>query len=272
MNTAQIYEKIGFYTNLSSVARFTFAEIDMAMNDAMTEYIYQEVGEDEQRDPKSFEWNQRIRDNLYPLIKVATPSVVVGTTRTGRYYTCSSSTIAFPADYNTFLYLECVISGVTDYARPTTYNTLGPLFDDSFKHPTNNKCYFLENSTGLTIWRGSSGTLSSATLTYIKQANTFSIGPETSLIAAGGTLTNAVTYYAMEVSVYSGTTYQIGDVITGSGAALTSGSVMRVSLTTACELPDSIHERLCKRAASKLLSTIADLQQSQAIEYQEKQG
>lgn len=277
MNPIEIYQRINFYNNLTASARFTFAEISISVNDSMSEYIYAEMGDEEQRDPKNFQWNQRIRDNLRTLIKKSSPTITNGTTLTNEYYSSTPTELSLPADYNTFVELMVNCSGITSYARPTTYNELGPILESSFKHPKKNKYYYCESresTTSLTLWRDPLLTVSSAILTYIKIADTFSIGSETQLISNTSTvLTNAAAYYATEVTVFNGVTYQIGATITGNGVnALTSGQVILASATTNCELPASVHERICKWASSKLLASIGMLQDSAAIEYQEKKG
>ncbi|MFA7287649.1 MAG: hypothetical protein WC055_02100 [Melioribacteraceae bacterium] len=238
----------------------------MAVNDSMFEFISQEMGYEDQRNPENFQWVQRIRDNLYPLIKTSNPTISNGTAVTSPYYTSIPTSLTLPSDYDTFISLQYTISSITYYARPTSFNEIGPLLEDSFKHPANDLGYFNESTSSITLWRGSTGTVSSALLTYLKIPNTFSIGQDNQAINTGGTLTNAITYYALETSVYAGVTYYMGAVITGTGAALTSGSVIAVSNTVALELPAKVHERICKMASEKLLKVIGMFDASAAIE------
>nr|WP_298655697.1 hypothetical protein [uncultured Flavobacterium sp.] len=267
MNSIQAKQRIDFYLNLTAAARFTFAEYNLAMNDAVNEFINQQFGDEENRDPKSFEMNQQIRDNLFTLIKVATPSVSDGTTVTTEYYSSTPSSFTYPTDYDMFISLRTIIGGVSSYARPTTYNQIGPLLQDSFKHPTNNRPYVIETSTGFTVWRGTTGTLT-VSLTYLKLPTAFSIGSETQLISDTTTvLTNLATYYATEVTVFNGVTYQIGATLTGNGVnALTSGQVILASQTSPIDLPEKTQERLCKACAAKMLKSIGMLQESLAME------
>lgn len=265
MNAIQVKQRIDFYINLTASARFTFAEYNLAVNDAVNEFINQQVGDEEGRDPKSFEWIQQIRDNLFTIIKTASPTVTNGTVVTSPYYSSIPSHFLYPADYDTFVSLATIVSGIQSYARPTTYNQLGPLLQDSFKHPTNTKTFYVEDSTGMTVYRGTTGTMT-VSLTYLKLPTPFSIGAETQLVTT--TLTNALSYYATEVSVYSGVTYQIGSTILGTGAALTSGQAILITNTSPLDLPEKVHERLAKWSAGKLLASIGMLEQSQAIEYQ----
>ncbi len=268
MNPIVMKQRIEFYNDLTRAPRFTFQEINIAVNDAMAEFKAKEMGYEDQRNPENFQWVQRITDNLYPLIKTSSPTITDGAVVVGKYYSFIPTSLSLPADYDTFVMLQYVVAGVTNYARPMTFNKLGPMWNDSFTHATNDKAVYNANTGSITLWRGPTGTVSSATLTYIKIANTFSIGQDNQIIITAGTLTNAITYYALEQSVYAGTTYYMGQIITGTGAALTSGSVIAVSNTTSCEYPESVHEQLCKRASEKLLSAIGMYDASAAIQAQ----
>lgn len=265
MNSIEIKQRIEFYIDLTRAPRFTFQDYNMAFNDSMYEYISQQVGLSDQRMPQNVQLIQRIRDNLYTLIKTNNPAPVDGTTVVGQYYSSKPTTLPLPADYDTFLLLQYTISSVTYYARPTSFNEFGPLLDDSFNYPTNSMGYFNETTSSLTLWRGTSGTVSSALLTYIKTPNVFSIGQDNQIIIAMTVLTSLVSYYALETCGYDGATYYMGQTIIGTGASLTSGTVILVSNTTACELPPKTHEILAKWTAAKMLASIGMYQESQAI-------
>ena len=265
MNAIQLKNKIDFYNNVSQTARFYNFEYDDAVNIAMLQYINARLGDASKRTPELY---QQIRDDIFTLVKTASVTFTSGTALTNQYYTVLPATGPVPTDYRDFVLLMCLIDGYTTYARPTNYNELGPLFEDSFRHPTNVKPYFAYQTTGLSLYRANSGTLTSATLTYIKTPNTFTIGLQTQLINAGGTLTNAATYYATQQSVYGGTTYTIGATITGTGAALTSGQVILASNTTPCELPPKSHDDIAQLASAVMLGTIQDFNSSAFSEKQ----
>jgi len=264
MNPIEIKQRIEFYIDLSRSPRFNFQDYNMAFNDSMYEYISQQVGLSDQRNPQSVQLIQRIRDNLYTLIKTNNPTPTDGTTVVGQYYSSKPTSLPIPSDYDTFLLLQYTISSVTYYARPTTFNELGPLIDDSFNHPTNSMAYFNETTSALTLWRGTAGTVSSALLTYIKTPNVFSIGQDNQIISPSVLATGS--YYALETCVFNSVTYYMGQIITGNNVlALTSGTVILVSNTTACELPPKTHEILSKWSAAKMLTSVGMIQEAQAI-------
>ena len=266
MNAIATYERITFYIDLPRTARFYRQQVNDAVNDAIREYIDEKMGDDENRNPENFQWVQTVRDELYTIIAEATPLITNGTVITNKYYSTTPSTVAFPTDYYTFVMLLCTIDSYTDYAIPTKYNELGPLFKNSFTHPTNEQFYYNEKSTGITVWRGVGGTFSSAQLTYIKIPTPYNCGYENQLLGASSLLTNTKEYYATEVSVYSGTTYQIGQTITGTGAALTSGQVIAASDTSPIALPEKTQEEIARRASKILLKSIGQPEQAAVID------
>lgn len=256
MNAIQIRNKIDFYNNEAQAARFYNYEYDDAVNIAVLQYLNERLGDQSSRTPERY---QQIRDDIYTLVKTASVTFTPGTALTNRYYTVLPATGPAPSDYRDFIMLLCLVDGYTTYARPTTYNELGPLMENSFLVPTNVKPYFCYQATGLSLFRANTGTLTSATLTYLKTPATFTIGLETQLIngSVSQTLTNGSIYYATQQSVYNGTTYTIGATITGVTAQiLTSGQVILASNTTTTDLPDKSHDDICQLASKIMLGTI----------------
>lgn len=267
MNAITTLNRVNFYADVTRNGRFSYLEINSAVNDTIIEFIGEKLGDEEHRDPLNFEWIQQIRDSLYNLITTNNPSITTGTTITNRYYSFIPNHVNYPNDYEELIGIRCVIDGYSTYARPTTYNELGPLLEDSFKHPTNNKPYYLEDSTGYTIYRGSSGTISTCTIEYIRTFTDFTLSQESNLINPGGAvLTNGASYIAVEVSVQNAVTRQIGEQFTAVGTSLTSGQVILASLTSPIDLPTKVHEEICRRAAARLLGVTSNLVQSQAID------
>ena len=266
MNSIATLNKINFYGDVTRNGRFTFAEINQAVNDATMAFIDEILGDPEQRTPNNFQLTQSIRTNLENLIKTATITPTNGTVIVNKYYSVTPSHINTPADYYDFIALNNLIDGFTDYSRPTNYSMKGPLFKDSFKHPTNAKTYFNEDATGLQIYRGVGGTYTSATLEYIRNTVDFTIGTEANLIGAGGALVNGLTYIATEISVQNAVTYAVGTSFVALGVLLTSGQVILSTNTSPIDLPAKIHSDICKRAATILLKVSGNIPQSQAVE------
>lgn len=266
MNSIELQSRIDFYNNLTSSARFTRQMYDIAVNDAMMEYIDEQFGDDDNADPKNFQWVQQIKDNLYTLIAATAPVVTPGVIITTPYSTVGTATFPNPADYKNLIYLQTTIGGITSYSRPTTFNEIGPLLQDSFKKPTNSKLYHIESSTGYTLYKGSTGTVTVVML-YLKIPATFTIGDESQVISPPTVLTNALVYYALETTVFNSVTYEMGDSITGNGVtALSSGRVILSTNTVTCSLPPETHEKIAKMSSQKMLKTISDYEGSMAIQ------
>lgn len=262
MNAIQVYNSVLFYTDRTKGTRYYFQEINKAVNDAIMKKIDSITDTAKNNQISGIDRLQVMRDELYTLMKTSTtvPTVV------GLYNDdVMRNHIAFPTDYQVFAALSATIDSVTTYGRDTTYNEVGPLLECSFRKPTNSKVYFLEDSTGLILYRGITGTISGATLTYVKQPTEFNMGNELNLINAGaGVLTILTSYTAVEDSVYNAIVRPSGTVFTTTGALtdLTSGQVILTSLTTTIELPEKTHDQLCKMAAAILLGITDDYEGS----------
>jgi hypothetical protein len=270
MNAIEVYNSVQLYVDRSKGARYYFQEINKAVNDAMKMHIDDITDTANQNKLSGLDRFQVYRDELYTLMKSNTfiPTVV------GLYNTdVLVNHINFPADYRAFAALSVTIDGNTTYGRETTYNERGPLLECSFRKPTNSKIYFLEDSTGLKVYRGITGTASTSSLDYVKQPVEFNMGNELNLIDAGvGVLTINTSYTAFEDSEYNGIVYPSGTVFSTNGVltTLTSGQVILTSLLVTIELPAKTHPDIAKRAASILAGVVEDFQSSAFAEKEAK--
>lgn len=263
MNAIASMLRSEFYLDVTRNARFPFSDFNKAFNDVIRVFIDQQFFGDK----AGFQMNQEVRSNLYTLIKSSSPAITTIGTVTTEYGSYTQNHVDFPADFYEFICAEPLIDGYKNYCRPTTYNELGPLLQNTFRKPTNKKTYYNEDSTGLTIYRGVGGVFTSINLEYIKEPAIFSVGTEANLISAGGAvLTNATVYIAVDDSVHNGITYLGGTQFTSVSTALTSGTVILASLTTPIELPDNVHEIINKMVSVLLLKTTSDYSKSQAVE------
>lgn len=270
MNAIEVYNSVQLYIDRSKGARYYFQEINKAVNDAMKMHIDDITDTANQNKLSGLDRFQVYRDELYTLMKsnVSVPSVI------GLYNTdVLVNHINYPADYRAFAALSVTIDGNTTYGRETSYNERGPMLECSFRKPTNNKIYFLEDSTGIKVYRGITGTASTSSLDYVKQPAEFNMGNELNLIDAGvGVLTINTSYTAFEDSVYNGIVYPSGTVFSTNGVLtdLTSGQVILTSLLTTIELPDKTHPDIAKRAAAILAGVVEDFQSSAFAEKESK--
>ena len=268
MNAIQFAYAIGFYTNLTHASRFYNIEANKAMNDAIMKKIDSITDTDNPNSLAGLDRVQKYRDELYTLIKTSsTAPTVIGTINSN--VTINHKT--FPTDYQTFVSMNAVIDSATVYCRETDYNKLGPMLECSFRKPNNSKPFFLQDATGLRVYRGIGGTISAVSLDYIKIPAIFNMALESQYIAAGtGVLSNTTVYIAVEESVHNGITRQPGDEFTTANTNLTSGLVVLKSLTTTCDLPEKCHDELAKIASAILLGTVGSFENSAFAEKETK--
>lgn len=251
MNPIQQIVEISKLNDRVRSARFNDDQYMSAINQAIELILNDRI--DNIKNPKRYSLQsiQRVREELYTLVKNVTIVPV-------------SNIVAFPADYRYYLYLECTIDGESNYARPTNYNEIGPLKQNPFRKPSGEKPYFNDVATGLFIHH--TGTIfSSASLDYLKIPNVVSIGYENNKVATG-TLTNGTSYYVYEEGVYAGTTYYEGQTVVGTGAALTSGIYIPVSVCTSCDLPEHLQKEINRMASAIMQGTIEDYMKKQQLE------
>jgi hypothetical protein len=224
-----------------------------AINEAIEAYIEDRTHNIKQKKTYSAESFQRVRDELYTLYKIDTGAPV-------------GNVVAYPSDFYGYLLMYATIAGERQWCRPTDHNQLGPLLEHSFRKPSDTKPYFLQDLLGLTVQRGTAGAFSAHELHYIKAPAIVSIGDESDKLTSGATLTNLIVYYVNDEAVYNGTTYYPGDTITGTGTALTSGTVIASTNVTDCDLPDRSHKEIYQRAANIMMGVTEDYNKKQDIE------
>lgn len=261
MNAIETYNAILAYTDYSRAGRYRFSEVNLAVSDAMDKLI-EGITDSDKGKLTGIDRIQAFRDRLYTLIKPFT-SVP---TNIGFYNDdIIIDHVNYPSDYRTYDRMNITIGGVSGYVRDTTSNELGPLLDCSFRKPTNNKVYFLEDATGLSLYRGATGVISSSTLTYIKKPLDFNMGDESNVIQQGtGVLALTTSYTVLDNAIYNGVNYISGKVFTTNGVLsdLTSGEVILTSLLVPIELPEKTHSDIAKMAAAILLGQTEDFESS----------
>lgn len=247
MNAIKLAAIADSYMDVTRNARFQRVEYDNAFNSVIRNFIDSIMGTVEVP-ISNFQQNQVFQDDLYTLQRTisAAPTLDVA---------------AYPTDYRTLDSIFATIGGVRYYCRPTTQNKLGPLLIDSFRKPSDTKPYYLQNTSGFTIYHGI-GTITSVEINYIKQPQSFTIGKQNQLIEAGTPLTNGLAYIAVNPSVQGAFFYDIGDEFTSAGTVLTSGTVIPAVFTSTTDLPEKVHDQIAKMAASVMSGNISDFNRS----------
>lgn len=253
MNAIQLRDRIDFYNDRYKSPRFADSNYMDAINSAINMLFKDKTDNKKVFRRYSFQSNEQVRRELYTLIKTATITPV-------------SDVVTYPADFYYFGEMNTVVDGVVTYCKPTNFNEIGPLLVNPFKKPTPNKTYYIENNVGLQVYYGSGTAFTSAVLTYLKTPNTVSIGTEGDKISAGGTLTNGSTYMVYSDCVQNAVTYYSGQTFVAVGTALTSGTVILNSIIVNCDLPENVHDEVCKLASHIMNGTIEDYNKSAFME------
>lgn len=254
MNALQMRLKIDELNDRVKSPRFVDNKYYSAINQAIELTINDRI-ENIKIDKKySLQSIQRIRDELYTLVKTGTIIIPI------------ADVLPFPADYYYFLYLECTINGSVNYARPTDYNKIGPLKSNSFKYPSAVKPYYNEVGNGLKIDYGS-GTFTIGVLDYIKLPNTVSIGNEGNKItSAGPTLNLGSNYYVYDEAVHNGITYYDGELFIATATSLlTSGTVIESINVVNCDLPELLQNEIIRMASAIMNGTVEDYSKKQDL-------
>mgnify|MGYP001592234172 CR=1 FL=1 len=253
MNAIQMRERIDQKNDRTKTSRFTDTQYYDAINQACMMLLKERVEPIRSRGNYSVQSTERLSNELYTLIPA--PATIAPV----------ANVIAFPALYYYTLRLYVTLGGVSILSKKTSYNTIGPSKINPFTKPSIIKPYHNEFAGGLLIEAGGA-TATSSILTYIKQPAKVSIGFEDDKLVAGATLTNAVTYYVYDESVYATVTYYPGEIITGTGATLTSGTVIINSTVVNSDFPENMHEEICDLAAAFMQGTVEDYNKKQMLD------
>lgn len=244
MNIIEMFEKIKQILDVVNTPRYDDSQLVSEINTVQKELI------DERGEPLknnkgySFQAVQRVRDELYTIVKQS-PAIIAA----GNVLPVAS----YPADYQYLVNLKVTISGNEYNSEPTTYSKLDEDTKNPFRRPTleyPSKVYHNESVLGLDIIFGNTGVLASGVMDYLKYPSTVLVGTvytSTHTFAVG----NVLIVYS-ETVVYNGVTYLIGQTITivAGFLTITSGEVVFGFVNS--ELPKALHEEICKRVAAKL--------------------
>lgn len=206
----------------------------------------------------SFQYCQRLRDELAPLI----PAPTTGTP--------ASDIVPYPVDYKSYALLYVNVGSKKVYCEPTSYNEEGELLLDPFAIPDDEYIYFNERASGLRILHGDTA-LGTYEFWYIKNPAVVSIGTESSKVTAGN-LVNGTTYYVYEEAVYdntviSPTTYYVGQTfVAASTPVLVSGIVIAAASIVNCDLPSALQDEVCDLAAALLTGDVSDFYKKNSLQ------
>lgn len=238
-------EQIDLYIDRSRNGRFSLFQYAEAFRTVQNWYFDQFCSDE-----------RKVKNDMYTLILRATPTITTISSSSTNDLTINH--INYPTDYYYFLNLINYIGGSPIESKPTNHNQINNLLIDSFRKPSNERCYILEDATGWRIYRGFGGSYTNE-LTYLIAPSEWSIGTESDIISAGtGVLTTSTNYTATTDVVYNGVKYEAGEQFNSTITTLTSGKVIPTSVLVDSNFPDSTQNELCRRTALLLSGSVKD--------------
>jgi len=274
MNIVQLQAKTMFFLDGERSPRFKTSQVDKALNTAINDILldrYNNIHKTGKEKEYAFQTSQRLRDELYTLVRYVSS---LGVTQPDLV-----PSAGFPTDYMFMLILEAIISGQTINTIPITYDELNvielnPYFRPSITWPQ--RIYRIESNDGAKIKFGDRGMLTSANMYYIAKPAKVSIGTEEST----GTVTfyagtSVIAYVDSVLNLYNAAGVLIGTYDLAEEEKYTvAGGVDHVILSsgivyynfTECDLPEALHEEICRKAAKILSGNVENYNREKSLE------
>jgi hypothetical protein len=279
MNILQLHHKVTFFLDSVNSPRFNTFKKDESLNTAIMDIIldrYDNIRK-AQKD-YAFQTSQRLRDELYTLVKkqsnLSASGGIIPKTN-------------FPSDYMLLLSMKANISGTWINTIPVTYDEynileLNPYTYPSIEYPE--RIYRIESQQGVEIRFGDVGTLIAAEIFYLARPARVSIG--TTLDSTSPTIyktavpeiiayTDGILRLVMGGGGGGGATDDLGDKSIKKGEKYIIGTYSEVGVQiisgifaydyTECDLPEVLHEEICRKAAQVLSGNVENYNRSQSL-------
>lgn len=249
--------RILFYADRQRSRRYQRIDLLDALNIAKNACVLDRYDNIKKKTGYSFESVQRIRDELYTILKNQNPILA------------SANFTPQPLDYYLEVLMYVTINGVEVLSSSATYEE-NDLTKNVYSDPSNEEPIHRKAGTGW-IHQWGDGVLNSANLWYLRP----SIDLDWSDIdlPSGTVLSTGTKYYVnLGPVTYNGTTYKTGDTFVGFNNVLATSNTGTVNTYVDCDLPEIIHEEIPKVAASVLMGTFENYQKSLRIEQEVKRS
>ena len=271
MNPVALHYKTSFFLDSERTPRFKKKTVDKAINSAINDIILDRYNNIRQKQKEyAFQTSQRLRDELYTLVEEYTDLPVISGNRIS---------LQPVTDYWLLLAMSANISGKVINTIPVTYDEYNVLELDPFVRPSivyPERVYRIESSSGVKIIFGDTGALASADMFYIKKPAKVAIGTEVSTQNTELTLNEKVIAYVDSViRVKDSTGEVVEDVaLTEEEEYIPSQSAYTYTLFsgivykdfTECDLPDILHEEICRKAAAILSGNVENYNRENSLE------
>jgi len=260
MNIVELHERVRFWMDKSgSNPRFDNEDIDNSLQEAIESLIDDRYSQFLNKYAfGSFQFDQSIRDELWPLIAKADNS-------DGLNVSSDSFTYTTITDYRHMVSIRVQVDNGDIHTEnkwyntyPLTYNQKNVIDENPFRKPSLENfpyIYYIESENRkIDIILPYEESISNAEVYYLKNPVSINFGIEKD---SSDTLSAGQDCIVVDQgTVYDGTEYKIGDTFTvNSGVtSITSGKVTINFVNT--ELPVKLHKDICKLAAENLYLSV----------------
>ncbi len=254
MNVIEMIEGLDFYLDRVNSSRFTNPIRTRALNISTNDIIEDRYDNIRKNKTYSFEVIQRVRDELYTIVKTT-----AAMTPTGNSYPTAQITAQAP-DYKYGLTVKCLITGNNYWAVPCPLDREPTIDLDPYERPKITyppRVYFIQRNVGIEMLFGATGTLGNGFLEYLANPNTIIYGVQRDSTFPGPA--GGIACIAIVELVYATITYPIGATFTlANGTFITSpvGVPAFVTGFTNPSTPKTLDEEIMKRASSYLLKGV----------------
>lgn len=248
-NAYQMLRDVELLLDKVKAKRFDNSEVARALNFGVDYVLRDRIDNIKLRRDYSVQSAQRVRDELYPIVKA--PATIVP----------SSNLVALPADYMMALIVKVTTGSDVYYAKPITYEELADIDTDDFAVPTSEFPKYAEDEGGIRLYTGSTNA-SSVDLTYIHEPAPMVISDDNT---ASGSLVNGTRYAVDSGTVtYDGSDYaETEDFVATATTTFSGGTVIEIVNT---ELPQILYDEIIYKAAAILEGTMEDLNKNNLLE------
>jgi len=275
MNIVQMHERVRFWTDTVGSPRWEAEDIDTALNTSQNDIVeekYMATRIISKGD--SFQKTQKIRDELSNLVNIKnftggeianSVTTIMGSVTN----TCVVAAAGYPANYRYQLALSVNVGSPTATRYnciPTTYDRINVIKDNPFRRLRTSifpKVYYIESTTGLSIYHLLSSTVSSSDLYYLAAPVQYRYGTEYD--SAQHFTSFDIVIVVSATVVYKGTTYYRGNeiTITAGNEHITSGTVL--FNFTDSNINETLHEQIARKAAVNLLLSVKEFDKSKEV-------
>lgn len=285
MNIIQQHERVRFLIDQVATSRFDSEDVDNAINGEIEMLVnekYDQAKAFHKQD--AFQLTQRLRDELHELVKYipfdhddSLIAQILVEPYIG-YYLWLPSTLVDEYRHLLSLKIKMTPSGAELNAKPISQDELNVREKNPFRRVRSGaypRMYYHETArpdvvpsgkTWQLIYDESGGdspvALGGAEYYYLMNPTIVNYGVE---YGPSQSFANGTPLIAVAETVYNGTTYVIGEkiYILSSPSNITSGLVVHNFVET--ELSPSLHEEICRRAASSLLISAGESEKAKEI-------